>query len=94
MFSVAATFLRFEAPIPPIPIAAMFNLSLGARWPSPLTTLPGRIVSPANAAPVVPTNDRLVIFFVSSFISFQVKFFNGWIKIEIFSQVYYFFHIF
>jgi hypothetical protein len=59
------------APTPPIPIPAIFSLSLGARYPRPLTTLLGRIVRPAIAAPVVPTNDRLVIFFVSLFI-FQV----------------------
>jgi hypothetical protein len=50
---------------------AIFSLSLGARYPRPLTTLLGRMVSPAIAVPVVPTNDRLVNFFVSSFI-FQV----------------------
>ena len=64
MFSVLM-LRRFPLPIPPIPIPAIFNLSLGAVNPKLLPIIDdGTIVKPA--IDVVPTfkNLRLEIFFI------------------------------
>ena len=64
MFSVFFTLLILALPIPPIPTAAMFNLSDGALCPNAAPiTLPGTTVIAAKPAPEVFKKSALEIFF-------------------------------